>query len=438
MTQPNETTTRIKLQVVPVSKTPFEGDLFATKEFADKLLPTLNLLRDGGAIAIDSPWGAGKTWFAKNWILALEQNGYTTVYVDAFAMDYVDDPFMMIAGELLGVAKQLRPEIQPGLLEAGAKLGKALLPVGTKVVTSVAAKWLVGEQGAEAIGDSLDKAIDGLSGLAEKQVEKTLEDYESQKASAAAYRTKIGELAASQENPIVVFIDELDRCRPDFAVKTLERIKHFFEVPGVVFVLLVNGKQLTAAVKGEYGPDIDAETYLRKFLLFSVSLSKRRGEDSQNDDVIYCHQILHAYGFPDKEVVRYFADEFGSIASALLFEYRDIERGCALYAIAQPVGNSAGMVAWVIALKLWRPDLFDGVMRGERGAHVAIMKLPSNTFGNARIVRIALELHNVAAQGYENRMDEEKEQHLRQLMGNIYRLEDVFPSLCRKVNLAIR
>lgn len=439
MNQPIDTTPTIRLHVVPVSETPFQDDLFDTKQLADKLLRTLKLLKDGGAIAIDSPWGSGKTWFAKNWKLYLDQGGFTTVYVDAFAMDYVDDPFIMIAGELLSVAKKLKSNTESSLLEAGAKLGKALLPVGTKVVTSVAARWLVGEQGAEAIGNSFDKAVDELGGLAEKQVEKTLQDYESEKASAFAYKEKIREFASSQKHPIVVLIDELDRCRPDFAIKTLERIKHFFEVPGVVFVLLVNGKQLAASIRGAYGSEIDAETYMRKFLIFSVALPKRRSEYLSNDDLIYCRHILRAYGFQDKFVVEKFAEQFGAIASSLRFQYRDIERGCALYAIAQPVGSSAPLVAWVIALKLWRPDLFEGVMHGEHRAHTEIVNLANDTFGNASVVRLALELHKDAAKGFNsNKMSTDDKDSILSMVHSAHKLENVFPMLCRKVNLNLR
>lgn len=64
---------------------------------------------------------------------------------------------------------------------------------------------------------------------------------------------------------IVVVIDELDRCRPDYAIKLLERIKHFFEIPGIVFVIAVDGKNLHHAVNTLYGPSVESEVYLRKF-----------------------------------------------------------------------------------------------------------------------------------------------------------------------------
>ncbi len=68
------------------------------------------------------------------------------------------------------------------------------------------------------------------------------------------------------EKPVVFIIDELDRCRPNYAVEVLEQIKHLFSVPGIVFVLSIDKEQLGNAVRGFYGSDrIDADEYLRRF-----------------------------------------------------------------------------------------------------------------------------------------------------------------------------
>jgi len=59
-------------------------------------------------------------------------------------------------------------------------------------------------------------------------------------------------------------VDELDRCRPDFALGLLERIKHLFDVEGIAFVLLVNRSQIEGYIRTVYG-NADAEAYLLKF-----------------------------------------------------------------------------------------------------------------------------------------------------------------------------
>lgn len=69
-----------------------------------------------------------------------------------------------------------------------------------------------------------------------------------------------------KRSPIAFFIDELDRCRPDYAVRLLERLKHLFSIAGVFFVLAVDRQQLEASVQGVYGANLNATGYPRKFI----------------------------------------------------------------------------------------------------------------------------------------------------------------------------
>lgn len=82
--------------------------------------------------------------------------------------------------------------------------------------------------------------------------------------------------------PIVIVIDELDRCRPDYALAVLEVIKHFFAVPKVHFILGINGEALESSVRARYGVDVDAESYLRKFINASFSLPRAIGHRGSN------------------------------------------------------------------------------------------------------------------------------------------------------------
>ncbi len=69
----------------------------------------------------------------------------------------------------------------------------------------------------------------------------------------------------NENRPLMVMIDELDRCRPSYAVELLKVAKHLFSVDRIVFVLAVNCDQFAHSVKALYGNDFDAEGYLRRF-----------------------------------------------------------------------------------------------------------------------------------------------------------------------------
>ena len=77
---------------------------------------------------------------------------------------------------------------------------------------------------------------------------------------------------SEQRKPLVVFIDELDRCRPTYAIELLEVAKHLFAVDGVVFVLGVNRSELAESVKAVYGDSFNAEGYLHRFFDLDIRL----------------------------------------------------------------------------------------------------------------------------------------------------------------------
>jgi hypothetical protein len=81
-------------------------------------------------------------------------------------------------------------------------------------------------------------------------------------------------------------VDELDRCRPDYALSVLEIIKHLFAVDRVHFVLGVNSKALENSVKARYGAEIDAKNYLKKFINLKFSLPKAIGQHNPSQVIV--------------------------------------------------------------------------------------------------------------------------------------------------------
>jgi len=71
--------------------------------------------------------------------------------------------------------------------------------------------------------------------------------------------------------PVFVLIDELDRCRPPYAIAMLERIKHLFEIPDVVFVVATDSEQLVHSIRAVYGQDFSGSRYLTRFFDLSYT-----------------------------------------------------------------------------------------------------------------------------------------------------------------------
>ena len=110
-----------------------------------------------------------------------------------------------------------------------------------------------------------------------------LTDHIAAEESIKTLKSALLEIAS--ESPIVIFVDELDRCRPDFAISMMESIKHIFDVENVRFVLVTNSDQLRASINHCYGAAIEAQRYLDKFIGFSFALPDKFGRDRYNSNL---------------------------------------------------------------------------------------------------------------------------------------------------------
>lgn len=254
-----------------VSTLTFQGetgrDEFQREQVADKVITLLTSDVVVSPMVIDGHWGTGKTEFCHKLINKFQntQPDYHLLYVDAFQADHADNPLMTILAEVLNAL--------PDGTDKESFL-KKIIPViryGLKTALKASANHIL-RASSDVIADDLDKYIQDAADTAiDASVMAVLKDHEKAKESLEALQETLGELA--KDNPIIIFVDELDRCRPDFSVQMLEVIKHTFDVEGVQFVLITNTIQLRAAINHRYGGTaIDAKRYLDKFLKFSFCL----------------------------------------------------------------------------------------------------------------------------------------------------------------------
>lgn len=254
----------------------FSGDTLGRQKFADLLVKyAINIskaiaLPAGRVIAVDSPWGSGKTWVASR--LAAHFEGHAQigacVYIDAYQYDHHQDPFALIASAIITKFKDQSLMVS-GFKQAASGVIRSALPALGKGLLKAGSKTL----GLDS-EDLLKAVVDASSDASEKAIDRMLDTYSESQASTESFQKKLKELAetCSARGPIVIVIDELDRCRPDFALELLERVKHLFDVPNVVFLFFVHTPALHSAIKQTYGQDIDAHQYLRKFFALSIGL----------------------------------------------------------------------------------------------------------------------------------------------------------------------
>ena len=237
-------------------------DQFGRKPLGLRLLSLFSSTDESLVIALDEPWGTGKTVFAKQLVGEVTVNskseGYMgpgeVIYFDAFANDFIGDPFTALVGELSLKFKEAKLAEKGALIALGAT--KGLLEAGLSKVP-----------GAKEIKKQVEEQL-------EAGFKENLENYKKAKKAVSDFRGELEKL--TQGGPILVIIDELDRCKPTFALEMLEKIKHFFNVPGLHFLLVANMEQLYASVKMAYGlDDTTARIYLEKFISDDVCFDKK-------------------------------------------------------------------------------------------------------------------------------------------------------------------
>jgi hypothetical protein len=240
-------------KIEPKAENPFGKDLLNRKQYADVLTRIIKNTEDGFTLSINADWGYGKTTFVKMWDAMLQSEGYKTIYFNAWESDFVADPMMaLIDGLRSGFEEQDLPQEK-------LQFSKAFWTVATKLVKLVPQWQVIGEV-AEIFQDGIKECLEDKDDLQKSlSIKKLVNDFREQLAKSAK---DIG-----GDKPLIIFVDELDRCRPDYAVHMLERIKHFFAIDNIIFVLSVDKKVLCKSIKAVYGGlKIDTEAYLRRFV----------------------------------------------------------------------------------------------------------------------------------------------------------------------------
>ena len=247
---------------IPVEN-PFANDKLERKHLCNILTDVVSFYGQSGCVlALGGEWGSGKTTFVKMWRQHLNNREFKTLYFNAWASDYTEDPLIALIAELseLSADNGTINKIAAGAVRITASVLKSTLKGVLKKATGI---------DADVISDAIDESID----IGKKYLDK----FEEQKTTLEEFKENLRKYIAENagENPIVFFVDELDRCNPHYAVAVLERIKHLFEIPNIVFVLAVNKKELSNAIQGYYGSSkIDSDEYLRRFIDIDFILPK--------------------------------------------------------------------------------------------------------------------------------------------------------------------
>lgn len=316
-------------KTVKLYETKFEDDILDREKFAKQLNELMEKAEDPLVIALDGKWGSGKSYFLQRWVGYCPSDSFTTVYFDAFETDYLSEPFISITSAVSDrIPKKGRKK-----WEAHAyNIGKPVAGILANIIT-LGAK--------EQVGDVAGEVLDIVNNQLINASDKFWKAEAARKNSMATFKETLSTLA--QNKPLIIVVDELDRCRPDYALKVLEVIKHFFNVPNVHFILGVNLLGLENSVKSRYGAEIDAKNYLKKFINITTSLPEKIGIRSEIEPIKEYAKTLSNEMQLNSKLIQECIELILCVNKNNAVSLRDVEKICSKIALVPKASNGGNL-----------------------------------------------------------------------------------------------
>ena len=340
------------------SSNPWVDDLLARKDIAIQLTSLVATQEPPLSISLHGQWGTGKTFLLRRWQKTLELDGYQAIYFNAWEDDFCDDPLLAMIGHLAGQFEGNKfKEFARRVAETALPLIKENLFGVLKATTGLTIKLDQQEQGNKT----------------------PLDAYLEQRATKDQFKNQLAQLskevARETGHPLVFIVDELDRCRPTFAIELLERVKHIFDVPHIVFVFGLNRDELSKSLSSVYG-DINTDVYLRRFFDFEFNIPEADSQGFARHlmDKFQLGQVFQSLSDEARDSVHVY-DFQGyerfcpKLWSALGLSLRDIDYSIRLLALLTrnvPVGTYTNpfVLGILIGMKFKKPDFYHSLANG--------------------------------------------------------------------------
>lgn len=308
-------------------KLTINNNILERNEKIINLMKLLNNVNENFIISIDGEWGTGKTFFVKQLIyisnhysgldilkncenhneIKVFSEKHIIVYYNAWENDNHENPLESLMYKILNEYPKYKSCIANISFENIKPLLKNIIEKGSLGFINK---------------ESLEK-IESFQDLAKNII--TVE--EKQEALKSLLDKIIGD-----DKRIMLIIDELDRCKPDFAVKLLETLKHFYNNPKMTCIVATNNRQLSYTIKKYYGTEFDGYGYLNKIYDTVITLGTDKLEEYTKN---YCG-IMQYNNLPEKMSFVLF--------KFLNFSYRECNKYMSIYNIIEPYTDYRGLL----------------------------------------------------------------------------------------------
>ncbi len=377
-----------ELEIPP--ENPYQHDALGRKPLIDFLANLIGRLEGPFVLALDSPWGTGKTTIVKMLQAELAANQFESVYFNAWKVDYVTDPLIALVSAL--------DDIRLTNNEAASKF-RGHMKTAKEITSAVAKRTVVAGVKAATLGIlDIEKDIEKIAAdVAGETAGNLVDAFQKEKKALEKFRLEVEKAVkqlktSGKKESLVFFVDELDRCRPTFAIEMLERIKHLFDVSNIVFVLSIDKSQLEASTSAVYGERINAPEYLRRFIDVEYSLPLSTGKKFTqtlfarfNLDAVFAGRN-YQLNYEKAQLI----DFFSLLADATTLSLRARERCITrlvivMYQTSENQFLFPPLVTLLVVLRVSKPDLF-AALRNGTASSVDVMEYLGGLSGGCELV----------------------------------------------------
>ncbi len=320
----------------------FLNDTLKRNNYLYKFYELLNNIDSCFSICLDGAWGCGKTFFVKQAYFLLmsinpcidiqEENErnilikikgefekkyqniptiHYPIYYDAWDNDNVEDPILSL---IYSITKSLHSE---GVFDEKSEKWNGIKNTIKAIVNATEVQCSLPIESAKV--SIKVKGENFLKALEQNKKSDLLVDFKKQDELRLLVDTFFNDILPERGDRLVIFIDELDRCKPTFAIMLLERIKHYFNQQNVTFVFSTNIKELNKTVCNYYGQGFSADRYLDRF--FNLKLQLPKVDTKTYFDYL---EVFNNFGYNEailREVVLYTNLELREISRFISFYY---------------------------------------------------------------------------------------------------------------------
>lgn len=345
-----------------------EEDIFGRNNFRDGIISLFKNSADPLVVLLDEPWGTGKTFFAERLYAKLKQEvELKPIYFDAFVNDHEEDVFIALASEMLSALGLTKTD--KSAWDKTKKVAKILGRVALKGAVRAATAGAI--QGSD-LGEAEQEAAKELANVAEAEldqlIDSKLKNFSQDRLAFDSFRSMLAKNAA--EKPIVFIVDELDRCKPTYALSVLETIKHFFSVAGVHFFLISNSNSLEASIQHAYG-DVNGRAYLQKFVSLTTNFPVQTEHEKKQGFEKFINLLLkmESKNQEDVQTLKLLKEFLLKRSLQGNYSLRDLEKLSFMIKAAlsfSPPKNLrlAPIIAVLLDLKLFEPRLYQKARNG--------------------------------------------------------------------------